>query len=117
MPRQPSCHGSPTCWTADGWPTGWSCSSRPGGTRWPRREEAGVTARLAAGGAELLVDTCSYISPILRDPRGPVMTDSGKWAYYAPGNIGAQVVLGSLAECVASAVAGHVVRDEAWGSP
>ena len=25
------------------------------------------------------------------------MTDSGKWAYYAPGNIGAEVVLGSLA--------------------
>ena len=31
------------------------------------------------------------------------MTDSGKWAYYAPANIGAEVVLGSLAECVASA--------------
>ncbi len=38
------------------------------------------------------------------------MTDSGKWAYYAPGNIGAEVVLGSLAECIDSAVAGHVVR-------
>jgi hypothetical protein len=44
------------------------------------------------------------------------MTDSGKWAYYAPGNIGAQVVLGSLAECVASAVAGLVVRDATWGT-
>jgi hypothetical protein len=44
------------------------------------------------------------------------MTDSGKWAYYAPGNIGAQVVLGTLAECVASAVAGQVVRDANWGT-
>ena len=79
-------------------------------------EETGVAARLAAAGAELLVDTCSYISPILRPPRGQVMTDSGKWAYYAPANIGAEVVLGSLTECVASAVAGHVVRDDAWGS-
>jgi predicted aconitase len=79
-------------------------------------EASGVAERLRLAGAELLVDTCSYIAPILRAPHGPVMTDSGKWAYYAPGNIGAQVVLGTLAECVASAVAGHVVRDANWGT-
>jgi len=79
-------------------------------------EASGVAERLRLAGAELLVDTCSYIAPILRTPYGPVMTDSGKWAYYAPGNIGAQVVLGSLAECVASAVAGQVVRDANWGT-
>jgi len=79
-------------------------------------EASAVAERLRLAGAELLVDTCSYIAPILRAPHGPVMTDSGKWAYYAPGNIGAQVVLGSLAECVASAVAGHVVRDATWGT-
>jgi len=79
-------------------------------------EGSGVAQQLRAAGAELLVDTCSYISPILRTPSGPVMTDSGKWAYYAPGNIGARVVLGSLAECVASAVAGRVVRDGSWGA-
>ena len=44
---------------------------------------------------------------------GPVMTDSAKWAYYAPGNIGAQVVFGSTDEAIASAVAGRVVRDDA----
>jgi hypothetical protein len=79
-------------------------------------EASGAAERLRRAGAELLVDTCSYIAPILRAPHGPVMTDSGKWAYYAPGNIGAQVVLGSLAECVASAVAGYVVRDASWGT-
>jgi predicted aconitase len=78
-------------------------------------ERAGIAARLREAGVELLVDTCSYISPILREPRGPVMTDSGKWAFYAPANIGARVVLGSLGECVESAVAGRVVRDSAWG--
>ena len=77
-------------------------------------EATGVAARLRASGTELLVDTCSYLTPVLRSPHGPVMTDSGKWAYYAPGNIGAQVVLGSLAECVESAVAGHVVRIDDW---
>jgi predicted aconitase len=73
-------------------------------------EERGVTARLRSSGVEILVDTCSYIAPVLRPGEGAVMTDSAKWAYYAPGNIGADVVFGSTAECVASAVAGHVVR-------
>jgi predicted aconitase len=41
------------------------------------------------------------------------MTNSGKWAWYAPGNLGIDTVLGSLADCVASARAGKVVRDDA----
>jgi predicted aconitase len=78
-------------------------------------DEEGIGERLRASGVELLVDTCSYIAPILRPGDGPVMTDSGKWAYYAPGNIGAEVVFGSTAECVASAVAGRAVRfPSAW---
>jgi predicted aconitase len=78
--------------------------------------ERGIVRRLRDSGVELLVDTCSYIAPILRNSAGPVMTDSGKWAYYAPGNIGAAVVFGSSAECIRSAVAGHVLRDlKAWG--
>ena len=39
-----------------------------------------------------------------------VMTNSGKCAYYAPGNLGVKVSYGSLAECVASARAGKVMR-------
>jgi predicted aconitase len=72
---------------------------------------------LTAAGVELLVDTCSYIAPVLRGAGGPVMTDSGKWAYYAPGNIGVAVVFGSPEECIRSAVAGRVVRDDAAWSP
>jgi len=79
------------------------------------RASAAVTC-LREAGVELLVDTCSYIAPILRNARGPAMTDSAKWAYYAPGNIGAEVVFGSSEECIRSAIAGHVVRDLApWG--
>lgn len=77
-------------------------------------ETDGLAQALRDAGGELLVDTCSYITPILRAPLGPVMTDSGKWAFYAPANIGASVVFGSLAECVESAVAGRVVRLGAW---
>ena len=77
---------------------------------------ADAAGRLRASGVELLVDTCSYVAPILRQGRGPVMTDSGKWAYYAPGNLDASVVFGSARECIESAVAGRLVRDaELWG--
>ena len=68
---------------------------------------------LEAAGAKVLTDTCSYIAPILRPTSAPVMTDSAKWAYYAPGNIGASVIFGSTGECIESAVAGRVSR-EAW---
>ena len=79
-------------------------------------EEEGLARRLRALGVELLVDTCSYIAPVLRPGPLPVMTDSGKWAFYAPGNIGVEVVFGSLRECVRSAVEGRVWRDATlWG--
>ena len=46
------------------------------------------------------------------------MTNSAKWAYYAPANIGVEVAFGSLDECVRSAVAGRIVRDEGlWNGP
>jgi predicted aconitase len=75
-------------------------------------EEEGLAQRLRALGVELLVDTCSYIAPVLRPSLLPVMTDSGKWAFYAPGNIGVEVVFGSMRECIRSAVEGHVWQDE-----
>jgi predicted aconitase len=62
-------------------------------------------------GVQIVVDTCTYITPILRGRDGIVMTNSAKWAYYAPGNIGVRVAFGSLAECVRSAAEGRVVRD------
>ena len=71
---------------------------------------AGLDGRLAAAGFTVVTDTCTYITPILRTT-GPVMTDSAKWAYYAPANIGVEVVFGSIVEVVESAVAGRVRRD------
>jgi predicted aconitase len=80
-------------------------------------EEEGLARRLRALGVELLVDTCSYIAPVLRPSPLPAMTDSGKWAFYAPGNIGVEVVFGSLHECVRSALEGRVWRDaDLWGT-
>jgi predicted aconitase len=67
---------------------------------------------LGAAGVEIVTDTCTYLTPIVEAGGGPVMTDSGKWAWYAPANLGVEVVFGGLEECVASAAAGRVVRDE-----
>lgn len=73
-------------------------------------ELRGWVGRLEAAGVQLVTDTCTYITPVMTPFDGPAMTDSPKWAYYAPGNLGVEVVFGTVDDCVASAVAGHVVR-------
>jgi predicted aconitase len=74
-------------------------------------ERTGLAEALRDAGVQIVVDTCTYITPILRRVDGVVMTDSGKWAYYAPSNLGVEVAFGSVAECVESAIAGRLVRD------
>ena len=64
-------------------------------------------------GVKLVVDTCTYVTPILAPSHRVVMTNSAKWAYYAPGNVGVEVVFGSLEECVRSAAEGGVRHDAA----
>ena len=81
-----------------------------------RIEALGWLAALEAAGVRLVVDTCTYVTSILTNTAGVVMTNSAKWAWYAPGNLGVQVVFASLRECVESAVEGRVVGDDAlWG--
>jgi predicted aconitase len=70
----------------------------------------GWEERLVVAGVTLVVDTCVYVTTLMRVGQGAVMTNSGKCAYYAPGNLGVAVAYGSLAECIASARAGKVVR-------
>ncbi len=74
--------------------------------------DRGLVERCEAAGVRFVVDTCTYITPILSPTTRTVMTDSAKWAYYAPGNLGVEVTFGSLRDCVASAVAGEVRRDD-----
>jgi predicted aconitase len=76
-------------------------------------EADGEVARLAEAGVILVVDTCVVVTPILPASGGVLMTCSGKFAHYGPSNTGYAVVYGSLEDCVESAVAGRIVRDEA----
>jgi cis-L-3-hydroxyproline dehydratase len=72
--------------------------------------EAGFVATLEAFGVQLLTDTCWCMlgEPIVpRDARN-VMTNSGKYAHYAPALVGRSARFGSLADCVDAACEGHV---------
>lgn len=66
---------------------------------------------LTRAGVRIVTDTCTYITPILTGRPGAVMTNSAKWAWYAPNNLGLRTIFGSLRECVESAVRGEVWRD------
>lgn len=74
-----------------------------------------VVERLRSAGVTIVADTCTYITPIIERAATPVVTNSGKWAWYAPGNLGYDVAFATLRECVDSAAAGRLVRGTAWG--
>lgn len=63
-------------------------------------------------GIEITLDTCIFHTPMTSGNTKVIMTNSGKCAYYAPGELGVQVAFGSVAECVYSAVNGHVCQKE-----
>jgi predicted aconitase len=74
--------------------------------------QGGWLGALEEFGGRVTVDTCILASPMLPPEVTWLMTNSAKYAYYAPGILAAQVAFGSLADCVDSAVAGRVVRDD-----
>jgi predicted aconitase len=74
--------------------------------------QAGYLEPLLAFGGQVTVDTCILASPMLPPEIKRLMTNSAKYAYYAPGMLNTEITFGSLADCVASAVAGRIIRDE-----
>jgi predicted aconitase len=76
-------------------------------------ERGGQLSSLSRAGITFVTDTCTYVTPVMRSSaarRG--MTNSAKWAWYAPANLGVEVTFGTLADCVESGVAGRVVREQ-----
>ena len=68
--------------------------------------QAGYMTVLEQFGGKVTVDTCILASPMLPAGVERLMTNSAKYAYYAPGLLATQVTFGSLQDCVHSAVAG-----------
>ena len=80
-------------------------------------KQAGFLKPLEAFGAQLTVDTCILTTPMLPKEIQFLMTNSAKFAYYVPGLLDKKIAFGSLADCVNSAIAGEILRDETlWGN-
>lgn len=63
---------------------------------------------LRAFGVNIVVDTCTYLAPVVRDAHGAILTTSAKYAHYGPGNLGRRIGLMTLERCIRSAVTGVV---------
>jgi predicted aconitase len=78
-------------------------------------EHAGLFAALQRVGVEIIVDRCTYYRPAIDGCDGHVMTNSAKWAYYAPAALGVPVTFADLQSCVDSACSGYLVTGtEPW---
>ena len=71
--------------------------------------------RLEAAGVTIIRDTCTYFQPEIMDSGGVVMTNSAKWAYYAPAMVGCTVILASQSDCIESAVSGEITLSSRRG--
>ena len=69
----------------------------------------GVLARLEAAGVRVVPDICwcSITEPVFPPEARVLMTNSGKYAHYAPGLCGREVRFGSLSDCVETALSGR----------
>ncbi len=71
-------------------------------------DKCGMRKGLEAAGVTIVADTCVVVTPIMPETLdGVLMTNSGKFAHYAPGNTGYAVIYGSMADCVESAILGR----------
>lgn len=73
-----------------------------------RARQAGHVAALEAFGVQFVTDTCWCMlgEPVIPPGARTLMTNSGKYAHYAPGLVGRPVHFGSLAACIEAACSG-----------
>lgn len=80
----------------------------------------GTAARLDASGVRIVPDLCwcSISEPVFPPEARTLMTNSGKYAHYAPGLCGRAVRFGSLADCAQAALTGRAPADPpGWTLP
>lgn len=63
-------------------------------------------------GVKVVVDTCTYVAPVVRNTRGVILTTSAKYAHYGPGNLRRRIGLMTLERCIRSAELGKVAGDD-----
>jgi len=78
---------------------------------------SGELAVLEAFGARVTADPCIVVAPLVKPTAQVLMTNSAKYAHYGPGLLGVDSVFAATEECVASAIAGRVIRaDGPWAA-
>ena len=87
----------------------YACTSRQ---HFDALKSSGSAQQLEAQGVTFVIDTCVIVTEILPRAGGVLMTNSAKFAHYALGNIGYRTLFSSLADCVETAIAGRLIRDE-----
>lgn len=63
-------------------------------------------------GVTIVTDTCVVVTPILKNIKGTLMTNSGKFANYSLPNTGYKSIFGSLLDCIKTAMTGNLVCDD-----
>lgn len=71
-------------------------------------ERENAFAPLRDYGVSIVVDTCTYLAPVVRERGGAILTNSVKYAHYGPGNLGRRIGLMTLERCLRSADTGRV---------
>ena len=78
-------------------------------------QRGGFLDKITTFGIEITLDTCVFHTPMVAEDTKVIMTNSGKCAYYAPGELSVRVAFGSMTDCVESSVNGQVCRkDSLW---
>lgn len=74
-----------------------------------RAIKAGYVKTLEAFGVQFITDTCwcMITHPVIPDRASVLMTNSGKYAHYAPGLVGKSIYFDSLKNCVKAAISGQ----------
>ncbi len=70
-------------------------------------EKLGYDKMISDAGGKIMADTCPCISQIEMARNKRYMTNSVKQAYYAPGQIGAQVHFANTRDCIEAAIRGR----------
>lgn len=79
-----------------------------------KAEISGVARIIREFGGRFVVDTCILCSPMLGNEIHPLITNSGKCAYYTPGLLSRQVHFGSLETCIQTAITGVLNAELPW---
>ncbi len=75
-------------------------------------ERTGELHVLEAFGAKVTADTCIVVAPLLGRGIRTLLTNSAKYAHYAPGLLGVQSIFGSTESCVEAAITGRVPPED-----